>query len=490
MTLASTRLSWPVIAVSAVAAVGAALAWQHHHACGRLCHARELLRALQTAGATINVQLDIRNDAYGGIGVYVRNAVRENTTLLTIPRRLWLTSASCPTDPNANCPGFTQGSRLVLTLSRERRQPSSWLMAAYLKSLPAVCPRNLVARWDGRELFPYLSARHAWRVAEQREEWELLNELVPEADEAERRLLMCLKMSRAFNDLSEPPPVSALHPNFGYDPAAMVPLYDLMNHGPQRTVRDLWAAEHGVVLVAARDLQPGTELVHPYGGGPVSAAHLLLSYGIHTPVAPAAVIDVHEVPSAADVALMSHEGCASEAEGTAHILLHVAAGALGERELREGLRCLRLRLYSSAEVLWARASGYLDWPWPSTGEPSQPSPSDWERNADLYHACVRKDAHLILAARRYCAEEIKWGGSNAGRHAPAVSALPAASGTVLSSDVKPEHEDVREAVAREEAALHACSQVATAVLHAFVARGLPGVAETVSELEKELHAYA
>lgn len=211
------------VAASVIAAVAIALS-SSRHACGRACRARMLMQSLRAAGATIGVALDVLDDTHGGVGVHVVHAVRENTTLVRIPRKLWLTSANCPTAVDSDCPGFAQGGRLLLALGRERRRPSTAVMAAYLHSLPTSCPANLAARRGTSWRTVAANGRHAWRVTALQEEEELLKSELPVADEAERRLLTCLGISRAFNDLSEPPPAAAVHPRFGYCRAAMVPL--------------------------------------------------------------------------------------------------------------------------------------------------------------------------------------------------------------------------------------------------------------------------
>lgn len=465
---------------SAIAAVGAALGWQLFFVCGRICHARSLLQAL---GSSVEIRLDVRRDAWGGLGVHVREAVHANTTLLTVPRSLWLTSAGCPSnDGTVDCPGFTHGSRLLLTLSRERQRPSSPHMAAYLNSLPAACPRNLAARPVADRRFVTASARYGWLAAALQEEELLLRSELPETGEADRQLLMCLKMSRAFSDLSEPPPAAAVHPSFGYCRAAMIPLFDLMNHGNEPTVRATWSAEDGVVLIATRDLSAGTELVHSYGAGAASAARLLLSYGIAAPDAPAAVIDIDGMPPAADRALMWQQRCGAQAEGTGHLLLRAAAAGArapdngdDERALRDGLRCLRLRLYSRPAALWALESGYVERTWLRADARPPPMDEPAEEAAQRYAECVRTDAHLVFAARRYCEHEVAWG---------LTSVIAKADHGDAATDDSAVSDDIREALAAEEVALRTCVGMASMVLHALVALDVPGVADIVRGLEE------
>jgi len=87
-----------------------------------------------------------------------------------------------------------------------------------VQSLPTSCPSNLAARPASRRAAAAASQRHAWRAEALREEEELLTTHLPGTNESERRLLACTTMSRAFNDLSNPPPAAAVHPSFGYCP--------------------------------------------------------------------------------------------------------------------------------------------------------------------------------------------------------------------------------------------------------------------------------
>lgn len=446
---------WTTAGSAGLVAAFAALVWcwyGHLKPCRkheRACHARELLRALVAAGATVGVQLDFRDDPQRGLGVFIREEVLANTSLLNLPRSLWLVSDGCP-DADAqtgDCVGYTTGSRLPLALGRERRRPSAPHLAAYVDSMPAECPPNLAARPEADRALANASPRHTWKVQVLRKDLQVLERELPEADDAERRLLTCLKMSRAFNDHSDPPP--AVDSPFGYCRAAMIPLFDLMNHGSERTVRDAWSARDGLTLLAARDLSAGEELVHPYGE-PASAARLLLSFGIVTADAPAAALEVEGMPDAeVGEAFLRRHGCA----GTPHVALRSAEP--NEVDLIAGVRCLRLRLYSPEEADWAVGSGHLD-----------ATRLDGRVEGRLHEACLVKDATVVGAAGRFCADELRLGADD-----QAQGKGPSAS------------DEVRRAVAAEEAALRACVEAASAVLEALRRTQSSALAEVLRELE-------
>lgn len=449
----------PLLAAALVLA--AASAWQLYqkHTSTRVSLARELLQALVAAGATINVQLDFLEDEHG-VSVHIGEAVRANTTLMTLPRRLWLVSAACPSDTSEDCPGHATGSRLLLTLGRQRRQPSSQLMAAYVRSLPATCPKNLAVMSAADRRLAASTSRHAWTVDVLRQDLQLLESEMPEADHAERELLTCLKMSRAFNDLSDPAPTAEADPTFGYCRAVIVPLFDLMNHGADRTVRDVWSAHDGVSLVAARDLSAAEELKHPYGE-PSTAARLFLSFGIRSTDAHAVALEVDGMPpAAAPGSVLRGHGC--EEGGQVHVLLRAAGGgaALSEHELRSGVMCLRLRVYTDEQVVWALNSSYTEQPWLAR-PPARLS------HSPLYAECVLKDAQIVSALRRFCAEELGTGSS---------VTEEAATATGVS-------EDTRQTVLAEIDTLRACGDVTSTILKALLESIVPGVAEAVRALD-------
>lgn len=427
-------------------------AWHHSHT--RASYARQLLQALLAAGATVNVPLEFFEDQHG-VSVHIGEAVSENTTLLTLPRNLWLKSFRCPS--TRECNGHASGSRLLLTLGKEYLQPSSQHMAAYINTLPRTCPGNLAARPEADRNLAAATTRHAWKAEVLQQDLRVLKREMAEPDGGMSRLLSCLKMSRAFNDLSEPAPVADADPTFGYCRAVMVPLFDLMNHGLDRTIRDIWSAQDGLTLLAARDLAAGEELRHPYGE-PSTKARLLLSFGIRTADAPVVALEVNGLPPAWDRSRLRQQGC--HGEDPEHVLLRQADGVmLNENELRAGVHCLRLRLYSRAEAAWALASGYMDQPWLE-------EPSKGLIEATMYEACLRKDAHVVFAAKRFCADEAD------------DAAVEAATADGVS-------EDMRDAIVTEETALRACSTIASVVLRTLVERGVPGVSETVRGLEEQ-----
>ena len=137
------------------------------------------------------------------------------------------------------------------------------------------------------------------------------------------------------------------------------------------------------------------------------------------------------------------------------------AGTLGEPELRAGVRCLRLRLYTRDEAAWALSSGYIDLPWL---EPPPPRVA----SAPQYAECVRKDAHSVYAARRFCGTDAEPDG---------LAAEAAAEATGVSAEL-------RRVVSAESAALRACIGAASAVLDALVHRGVPGIGEMIRELDE------
>jgi hypothetical protein len=172
----------------------------------RACHARELLRALEAAGATVAARLEFAETAASGLGVYAGESLPVNATLITLPRHLWLASAGCPTD-GSECLGLSSGSRLALAIGRERRSPTSPHLAAYIATLPTSCPPNLAARPEAEAAAA--APLHAWKAEVLRRDLHVLRTELPEADEAERRLIACLKLSRAFNDQRPPATVNS-----------------------------------------------------------------------------------------------------------------------------------------------------------------------------------------------------------------------------------------------------------------------------------------
>ena len=84
----------------------------------------------------------------------------------------------------------------------------------------------------------------------------------------------------------------------------------------------------------------------------------------------------------------------------------------------------------------------------------------------MYEACLRKDAHVVFAAKRFCADEAD------------DAAVEAATADGVS-------EDMRDAIVTEETALRACSTIASVVLRTLVERGVPGVSETLRGLEEQ-----
>ena len=446
------RRGWPMLVCSLAIIAGWCVRLRaHNDTCAdspRSCAGRALLRALQHAGATASVRLDVREGA-DGLGVFVDEPVAAGSALFELPRRLWLQSAN----------GGHDG--LPLALGRERRAPSAPHLAAFVRSLPTECPPNLAARHSADINLVGASLVHAWMVRVWRADVKVLDRELPEANSTERTLLLCLKMSRAFNDLTE---------EVGDDdeayPSVMLPFVDLLNHRARRTVREVFDAKRGsLMLLAARDLAVGDELVFPYREA-ATQAQLLLGFGFRATSDPVATLQVDgAILTEHESAFLARHGCAGEGQQQqqqAHIPLHidVRSGELGEPEMRAGLHCLRLRTYSFEEAAWAVATGYLDRSLLATRA------SFSEADSQAYDACVRKDAYVVYNTIRSCEHALgEWTEEEVELYADADEAAGVS-------------EDVRQVVYGEIVALRACGEVGGEVLNALEARG-SGLQETL-----------
>ena len=420
----------------------------------RILRSMQLLKTLERGGAKVFVKLAVRlSEASGTHGVFTEEAVAAGGVILTIPRSLLL-----------------YGN--ISALGREMRKPSTPHLAAYVETLPSACPLNLAARPEAdlaaaaasplyATFVELLAADHA----------DLEASLDPAANETERTLLACLKQSRGMNDLA---PVDADDDEFY--PPVMVPFADLLNHAPGRlrTVRDEWDPSIGFRLRAARDLAAGEELVFPYREL-ASRTYLLLAFGFVAPGTPDAVLSFPFASRDAHAHdLRRRHGCA---ETPPSIPLRVRSadgggggvGSLGEPELRTGLFCARLLMYSASEAAWALRTGYMDVPLLEEAEAFRrmgggsrgtPGLASGDQRM-LYTACLHKDAVAVYALLHACATALE--GETAEGAARLEALLAADGGGGVSADVA-------EAMRAESRALGGCVSVGAAVLAALEAR--------------------
>ena len=427
----------------------------------RACSARELLKQLEASGATAAVKLSVRAGP-AGHGVFVDEPVAGNTTILTIPRRLWVRSLN------------GDASSLAVALGHEMQQPSAPHLAAYVASLPTACPPNLAARAAADIDVAAASPLHVHRVQVLAKDLDALAGAFPGPDEQERRtLLACLKMSRGLNDLADD--------QVEEYPAVMVPFVDLINHHPERNVFEMWHRDDsvGLTLFAPRPLAAGTELRFPYRE-PASAARLLLAFGFRSGPAAALPVEGAALETEHSEAFLRAHGCAARP----HIPLAVGDDLqFGEADLRAGLRCMRLLVYTPIEAWWALSTGYLDH---SLLEEKREAFQDFA--SDEYEGCVRKDAYAVYNTMRSCEYELgeesdadeaaedgssRYGDEGGWRRAGVAELL----GRALSADGV--SDDVAEVVLLERTALVGCLKTGGAVIGALEARG-SGLMETLA----------
>ena len=194
-----------------------------------------LLAVLVKHGAT-HVPLVVGPTAYGGLGIKVSAPVKQGDVIFSLPSSLMVKGSGQATLP--------------LALTRERLNPTSEHMAAYLRTLPAECPPCLAAR-SAADLALASSTLHKWKATLLDSELEALRDALPELSDADRRWATCMKMSRAFAGIGDGP--------------VLMPFLDLLNHDgetPSSVERGRWVdRDQGVwvgEVVASATSSPAT----------------------------------------------------------------------------------------------------------------------------------------------------------------------------------------------------------------------------------------
>lgn len=222
--------------------------------------------------------------------------------------------------------------------------------------------------WGKDDLALVKASLHSWKADMLEAGRAQLAEALPESDETDRDWALCMVLSRSFTS--------------GKGSSVMLPYIDLLNHeasaaGRGRKGASVYQASHPdrMVVVAARDIAAGEELTWEYLAAP-SRARLLTSFGFGSARdAPAASLAAKDLPDR-DWAWLAKQGCGRVARTDLETDAH---GKVGSAEVREALRCIRLRLYTPEEAVWAVRTGFIDAAWESTS----PSPTPPATCTDL-----------------------------------------------------------------------------------------------------------
>ena len=225
-------------------------------------------------------------------------------------------------------------------------------MRLFIRTPPKGCPDNLAIRGED-DLALVSQSLHAWKADLLRRERQVMHASGGDWSEEEVRWATCMKLSRAFAGTGSGP--------------VMMPLMDLFNHNHTRgdcRESGRWVDESAgrwdASIVAERDLPEGTELVYPYSESP-SKARLLTSFGF-TEGAASATLAATQLPER-DASFMAAQGCHGKGAPRTDLDLEPGATVIGQANLRDAVRCIRLALYTPEEASWALKSGHLDGPW-------------------------------------------------------------------------------------------------------------------------------
>lgn len=394
----------------------------------RIVAATELLEHLSAAGLE-HVPLRFGRTHYGGLGVFLAEKVGRGTTIFRLPSEFMLHAAA------------GQAS-LPLALARERRHASSETMRLFIRTLPKGCPDNLAIRGED-DLALVSQSLHAWKADLLRRERQAMHASGGDWSEEEVRWATCMKLSRAFAGTGSGP--------------VMMPLMDLFNHNHTRgdcRESGRWVDESAgrwtASIVAERDLPEGTELVYPYSESP-SKARLLTSFGF-TEGAASATLAATQLPER-DASFMAAHGCHGKGAPRTDLDLEPGATVIGQANLRDAVRCIRLALYTPEEASWALKSGHLDGPWGGVVTAHNRAIALGSKaEEDILASVLEKDHRVAVNTGRMCeaahTEE---------QHEAQARLLPAAS------------PDLQAAISEEASALQSCAagfRVAQSVIHA------------------------
>ena len=247
----------------------------------QLKRTQAMLAWLRAAGAEGLDNVEVKETAYGGLGVFLAAPV-ETTSIARIPVECCVTAAAAVTRPVGQAarevlPDCADEFVLVLDAATGRRD-ATHPQHAYLASLPAGCQHVATFPKDARRLLKHTALGD--RVErERREVRAAIGSLLPqlraarpdlfgELSEADVRWAREMVVTRAFR--------AEILNNAGGACGVLCPLLDLRNHADgaaEATPR----ASDGYVRLCAPGIDVGAEIVTNYGE--VSNADHLMSHG-------------------------------------------------------------------------------------------------------------------------------------------------------------------------------------------------------------------